>query len=1111
MPLLSWSRATSIRSPWSPLISSLVLLLLATVVHCMTDDILDSLRQDTRHLFDHGYSNYMNHAFPEDELKPISCRPQVRNRRDPSDIGVNDALGNYSVTLIDSLSSLAILASDSNPDNARKSLIEFQSGVKSLIGLYGDGTKQGRCGSRACGFDLDSKVQVFETNIRGVGGLLSAHLFAAGELPIRGYEPVLVHRPDEQDPAFDWDGWIYDGQLLRLAYDLASRLLPAFDSPTGLPYPRVNLRSGASFYRPSTEPGVCRPDGSSSNTPEVTETCAAGAGSLVLEFSTLSRLTGDDRFEKLAKRAFWAVWERRSAIGLVGNGIDAQTGQWTSPPLASIGAGIDSFFEYSMKSHVLLSGLSYDPLNHETDSPESFLNAWVQAHAAVKRHIYRAASSEKHAFYGQADVHSGAPRYNWVDNLSAYYPGLLVLSGELEEAIESHLLYAALWTRYSALPERWHVFNGYIDPNFKHWAGRPEFIESTYYLYQATKDPWYLHVGEMAIRDIRRRCWTKCGWADLGDVVSGEQRDRMESFFLGETAKYAYLLFTPDHPLNKLDAPFVFSTEGHPLIVPARYRNNASTSQLREHERKTHIFKAEQCPAPLPPLPFTVSNAANRSDLFHAAALAQLHLVPVNPTRQSPLNEQSLQSPGISIADIQSPTNYTFYPWTLPYDLIPPKGMSAPISTPGLSTLTFPDLDAVLNPNNNRNVFPAGSLQKILEGVRLNSLSNVRLSMIEEPRYVLTPSHDGTLIEMDAGDAYRIHSISNWALGRDEKVFVGEEVLRGVSPADPHFSLVKDLEMIDLVIDVTAEQPETPQEKTINDVLGIDIPGVDGVDGVFDGLWGDLEDMLTNLLRGSEPTGSFSDPVGLAKSLALRASSKISLSTPSLGSASPIPQFFRHSLPAILPVGPGAVPIDSGNSDTVQSQNPANLPLGQLPHKSIFYLDDELCSQPLPRAVVNSHNILVIPRGGCSFSEKLANIPSFVPTKDGLKLVVILSLPETRHDFRPKGSEHQIPPEAGTLIRPLLDDVQRTPSGLERRHGLRMCMVDGTAEAVDLFRRAATGTGHWEGAADHDGNKKFIQSAANSAKQARIGSGLGIKRRYWFESLGKVIGNLILV
>lgn len=178
-----------------------------------------------------------------------------------------------------------------------------------------------------------------------LGGLLSAHLFAVGDLPIRGY------RPPEEEAEFaklwnkkgrssgrsgiEWEnGFVYDGQLLRLAMDLGSRLLPAFYTTTGIPYPRVNLRHGVAFYdgsplneRTKTE----TPQGKEDIEHEVTENCSAGAGSLVLEFTVLSRLTGDGRFEEAAKRAFWAVWKRRTEIGLIGAGIDSETGDWTGP------------------------------------------------------------------------------------------------------------------------------------------------------------------------------------------------------------------------------------------------------------------------------------------------------------------------------------------------------------------------------------------------------------------------------------------------------------------------------------------------------------------------------------------------------------------------------------------------------------------------------------------------------------------------------------------------------------------------------------------------------------------------------------------------------------
>ncbi|KAK5253108.1 hypothetical protein LTR40_011172, partial [Exophiala xenobiotica] len=159
-------------------------------VEAQTSGQITALKKEVEDLFYHGYENYMAHAFPEDELRPISCRPLTRDRENPAHIEVNDPLGNYSLTLIDSLSTLAILASSPTSAKHNKALTLFQNGVRDLVNQYGDGTDgDSGQGLRARGFDLDSKVQVFETAIRGLGGLLSAHLFAVGELPIRGYSP----------------------------------------------------------------------------------------------------------------------------------------------------------------------------------------------------------------------------------------------------------------------------------------------------------------------------------------------------------------------------------------------------------------------------------------------------------------------------------------------------------------------------------------------------------------------------------------------------------------------------------------------------------------------------------------------------------------------------------------------------------------------------------------------------------------------------------------------------------------------------------------------------------------------------------------------------------
>ncbi len=219
-------------------------------------------------------------------------------------------------------------------------------------------------------FDANTKPQIFETTIRVLGGLLSGHLFASRPGPFQ----------------LPW----YHGELLTMAHDLGERFLPAFSTPTGLPFARVSDINDSfrfvnvnEYLQINLRHGV--PEG------ETVESCelgkmnlvllmlkfssgTAGAGSLILEFATLSRLTGDPRFEKAAYKAFFALWNRRSDIGLVGNTINVWTGvgaplfgfhcialtspsqDWTFPQVCFVGAGIDSFLEYALKWYILSGG-----------------------------------------------------------------------------------------------------------------------------------------------------------------------------------------------------------------------------------------------------------------------------------------------------------------------------------------------------------------------------------------------------------------------------------------------------------------------------------------------------------------------------------------------------------------------------------------------------------------------------------------------------------------------------------------------------------------------------------------------------------------------------------
>ena len=150
-------------------------------------------------------------------------------------------------------------------------------------------------------FDRDVYVKNFEITIRLLGGLLSSYQLTN------------------------------DKRLLDLAEDLGNRLLPVFNSPTGLPYVYVNLKTGQV---------------------RDTKTNPAETGTLLLEFGTLSKLTGKPIYYEKAKRALMETFKRRSAIGLVGSTIDVETGAWVDAD-SHISGGIDSYYEYLWKCWLL--------------------------------------------------------------------------------------------------------------------------------------------------------------------------------------------------------------------------------------------------------------------------------------------------------------------------------------------------------------------------------------------------------------------------------------------------------------------------------------------------------------------------------------------------------------------------------------------------------------------------------------------------------------------------------------------------------------------------------------------------------------------------------------
>lgn len=252
-------------------------------------------------------------------------------------------------------------------------------------------------------------------------------------------------------------------------------------------------------------------------------------------------------------KALIAVFNKKSHVGLFGNSFSVKDNKWTNS-MAGIGAGSDSFYEYLFKSHVLFGDQEY-------------LDMFVDSYRGIMTHLRDANGY----IYSNINYETKAIVTNWIDSLAAFFPGLQCLFGDVKEAIPVQFLYHNIWKRFTGLPERFDYKQKTAAIGV--YPLRPELIESTYMLYQATKNPFYLETGEMMLNDIESVARLKCGYATIDDVTTGRLSDRMESFFISETLKYLYLLFDSNNFINKMSNNLVFSTEGHMFYLNANQTN----------------------------------------------------------------------------------------------------------------------------------------------------------------------------------------------------------------------------------------------------------------------------------------------------------------------------------------------------------------------------------------------------------------------------------------------------------------------------------------------------------------------------------------------------------
>lgn len=344
-------------------------------------------------------------------------------------------------------------------------------------------------------FDKDITVKNFEITIRILGGLLSAYQLSG------------------------------DTRLLEMADDLGGRLLPVFETKTGMPYMFVNLKTG-------------EVSGSVSNPAEI--------GTLLIEFGTLGKLTGNEVYYDKARRALTELFKRRSDAGLIGAAINVETGEWVNNT-SHISGGIDSYYEYLLKCALLFDD-------------EELMEMYRESIQSVNK--YLADETETGFWYGQADMNTGIRTGTRYGALDAFMPAVLVLGGDTLRAERLQESSLKMWRLHGIEPEQMDYKT--MKVTYAGYPLRPEIIESAYYLYHYTGREEYRQMGAEFFNDIKKYCRTENGYAALANVETKEKKDEMESFFLAETLKYFYLLFGGNDEINLNSV--VFNTEAHPIM-----------------------------------------------------------------------------------------------------------------------------------------------------------------------------------------------------------------------------------------------------------------------------------------------------------------------------------------------------------------------------------------------------------------------------------------------------------------------------------------------------------------------------------------------------------------
>ncbi|XP_037040353.1 mannosyl-oligosaccharide alpha-1,2-mannosidase IA-like [Bradysia coprophila] len=469
-------------------VEQLSLLFLMTTHICLAnvirsnDQTPQERRNKIREMTLHAWRNYETYAWGKNELRPVSRLPNRGSVFGNSEIGA---------TIVDSLDTLYIMGLNE----------EYQKGRDWIEKNFSFG-------------NVNGDLSVFETNIRFVGGLLSMYAFTGDEL------------------------------FKTKAQEVADKLLPAFETDSGIPRSLVNIQTGYS-----------------KNYNWASGSILSELGSLHLEFTYLSDITGNPIYRDRVENVRQVLNEATKLNGLYPNFIDPISGRWGQHHI-SLGALGDSFYEYLLK-------------------------AWIQSNKTdtTARQMYDSAMTaiiENHLIQISAGglIYASDMKYGRLDHkmghLACFAGGMFALgaSTQNDENSENHMKigegitntchesYVRTATHLGpeafSFERSWEAKSSVGQDQY--YILRPEVFESYFILWRLTHDQKYRDWGWDAVEALERYCRTSGGYSGIRNVYSPfpVKDDVQQSFFLAESLKYLYLLYSDDSLLS-LDE-WVFNT-----------------------------------------------------------------------------------------------------------------------------------------------------------------------------------------------------------------------------------------------------------------------------------------------------------------------------------------------------------------------------------------------------------------------------------------------------------------------------------------------------------------------------------------------------------------------